>query len=322
MTTVYSQTLGSDSPGWDDFSVRHLVPVLAVGGTSLTIRFVANLLKPMVLRHVSVGISAGGPVTPLPDTTTVSTPIEALFSGAPGATIPGGATLVSDPVSLTYTTADQLVVIFDFTDDFPNATQEGSSSGNAKYYGQGDPQYNVTVDTGGTQYFDVGFDLIQVSQPPTSVSEAIALGDTVAASVVYAATISEAISLVDTVSNLIVVRPIFTDGSNVVLDLATGFTTGAPLIEGQPAVMLMNVANSPVGSLSLRFVKPDGSIVFKSSPYLYVGNVAMPALGPNFAAGQYVVYTFAPGELDQRGVWQVELTAGVTTFRTGYFTVH
>ena len=65
-------------------------------------------------------------------------------------------------------------------------------------------------------------------------------------------------------------------------------------------------------TLTLTFTKPDNSVLTKnnaSSPNAVTLGVApiVTTIG-NFAANQYVNYTFAPGDVNEQGIWAVWLT--------------
>lgn len=117
--------------------------------------------------------------------------------------------------------------------------------------------------------------------------------------------------------------PVDTRGVVFAVDVQDGFTVGATLYAGKPAVMIMNVdAVIPSTDLLVVFTKPDGTVVYSRSPYTYTGIVDMAALGAHFQKFEYIVYTFISGELDQRGLWTAYLQAGVYAYPKGYFTVH
>lgn len=117
--------------------------------------------------------------------------------------------------------------------------------------------------------------------------------------------------------------PIDTHGVVFAVDVQDGFTVGATLYAGRAAVMIMNVdAVIPGTDLLMVFTKPDGTTVYSRSPYTYTGIVDMAALGAHFQKFEYAVYTFVPGELDQRGLWTVYLNAGVYAYPKVYFRVH
>jgi len=62
-------------------------------------------------------------------------------------------------------------------------------------------------------------------------------------------------------------------------------------------------------ALTLTFTKPDDTVMVRTNPAVALGmvNFADPVLG-EFLAFQYVTYTFAVGEVDVGGTWEVYLT--------------
>lgn len=61
-------------------------------------------------------------------------------------------------------------------------------------------------------------------------------------------------------------------------------------------------------SLTITFTKPSEAELVVINPSVTVGSVdIMTSLG-TFLAGQYVNYTFAPGDVDEKGQWAAWLT--------------
>ena len=79
----------------------------------------------------------------------------------------------------------------------------------------------------------------------------------------------------------------------------------------EPGVTLYFSAGA--GDLStalLVFTKPSGTIYSAAAPLIYVGKPTATFAEGNFQGGTYIVYTFAPDELNELGVWQVAVSRG------------
>lgn len=61
-------------------------------------------------------------------------------------------------------------------------------------------------------------------------------------------------------------------------------------------------------ALSLAFTKPDGTVLTKTNPAVTVGSVQITTPLGTFAVHQYVLYTFAAGDVTLAGTWKVRLT--------------
>ena len=73
----------------------------------------------------------------------------------------------------------------------------------------------------------------------------------------------------------------------------------------------------------LQFIRPDGTLAIADFRYVFIGTIPSVEInGQVFLAGQYVIYTFAPGELNEFGTWQAQVVApGGFMSTVGHFTV-
>lgn len=61
-------------------------------------------------------------------------------------------------------------------------------------------------------------------------------------------------------------------------------------------------------ALTLEFTKPDGTPLVVTNPDVSYGTVAEQTVFGTFPANLYFSYRFAPGDVDQVGVWSVRGT--------------
>jgi len=116
-------------------------------------------------------------------------------------------------------------------------------------------------------------------------------------------------------------------GSSSVPVLSAG--SGGQVISVGPGQVLQTGPSGFVPStipITLIFTRPDGVTFTRSSPDVYVGQITLPQLfnGRPFAltSNFYAVYTFAAGELDEGGFWEVALLSNGRQVDQGLFFVH
>lgn len=61
-------------------------------------------------------------------------------------------------------------------------------------------------------------------------------------------------------------------------------------------------------ALSLAFTKPSGEVLTKTNPAVTVGSGNVSTTLGTFLSTKYVNYTFANGDVDEAGEWDVRLT--------------
>jgi len=93
-------------------------------------------------------------------------------------------------------------------------------------------------------------------------------------------------------------NPIYVnDSASVVVSTSILFSQITP--EGAPAMTNQN--------LVMNFTRPDGSTFTKVFPFAYIGEIDLPSPLGYYYGGSYAVTPFAANELNQSGVWTVEL---------------
>ncbi len=70
---------------------------------------------------------------------------------------------------------------------------------------------------------------------------------------------------------------------------------------------------SGFSSVSMQFIKPDGTILLVSSPDVTVPVVDLVTVLGTFLANTYTQYIFQDGDLDQTGVWSCRVIYDETT---------
>lgn len=169
-TTAWSDTLNSDANNQTSREWRFITVALLAGGTTLTVRLRAASAATFSPDFVSVGIWSGSGYV------TTATPVQLLFSGSASFSISNGATITSDPATLTTTTSDKLVLIYDAGSTVGNANPAQRASGanitgdSAVYTGASYQAYDKATPTGtfndgGTAL--LAFDLVTVDTPGT-----------------------------------------------------------------------------------------------------------------------------------------------------------
>lgn len=107
--------------------------------------------------------------------------------------------------------------------------------------------------------------------------------------------------------------PRFPTGKILILDVVQGYIFGyyPTLNESCQIILYTGPGYVLGGNVNLLFTLPDGSEQYGDPEFAYVGNVPIvQKYIANFAANQYVVYTFAVGELFQPGNWSVVIGVG------------
>lgn len=132
-TTIASFSPADDGFDLGNYTVRNIVTTSAsAGGTQIRVTFTSHSVA-SAIDNSSVGIRTGA------NGSTVSTPVELLFSGASG---PGTWTglKTSDWANLTVSPGDPIVVIIDFGAASSSKHADGIQS---CYYAAGTNSYNV-----------------------------------------------------------------------------------------------------------------------------------------------------------------------------------
>ena len=122
--------------------------------------------------------------------------------------------------------------------------------------------------------------------------------------------------------------PRTSDGVNLIVDPQSGYNAGS-IVVNKPITLVINAGvDLPTDqTLKLIFTKPDGTTYIPApTEFLYIGDKQLTGtffieFYTFFLPGQYAVYTSLPNEIDQVGVWQVYVQAGVFASPIGYFTV-
>ena len=109
-TAIFTSVgLGHSDSGFGGGSVRNKITISSGSLGRVRATFKAGTGANLVIAHAAIGIFSSG------TTVTTATPLELLFSGVSGCTIPTSTTLTSDYVTLAFTGSDKLVVIIDIT---------------------------------------------------------------------------------------------------------------------------------------------------------------------------------------------------------------
>jgi hypothetical protein len=106
-----------------------------------------------------------------------------------------------------------------------------------------------------------------------------------------------------------IVPPRRTLGQIFTLDTVQGYLLGDMPIINQPWNMVLHLGPGVTsGRALLTFHRPDGSLHLGDSNFAFIGP---PTIGQrrinDETGGQYIVYTFAAGELNQIGRWTVSV---------------
>ena len=111
----------------------------------------------------------------------------------------------------------------------------------------------------------------------------------------------------------------------IVVNSVIDTTFGSVPNVGEAAILKMFTGPGlQLGSgASLQFIRPDGTLAIADSRYVFIGTIPSVEInGQVFPAGQYVIYTFAPGELNEFGTWSAQVVAtGGFLSSLGHFTV-
>ena len=120
-----------------------------------------------------------------------------------------------------------------------------------------------------------------------------------------------------------VITPTRTPGPIFTLDTVQGYVLGTLPVVNQIATMIFYVGPGlTTGPVLLTFTRPDGSILVGNPNFAFIGPPTIQQrLINNEAGGQYIVYTFAPNELNQDGIWHVSAIASGYSSQTWPFQV-
>ncbi|MCC6946394.1 MAG: discoidin domain-containing protein [Bradyrhizobiaceae bacterium] len=160
---AWQVTTNTDGGGNDGYSWRTVADVDS-GGEYLRIRFVAPTNGPFNVNNAAIGIQSSG-------ASTTSTPVELLFSGASGFSLAAGESVWSDPLPLSFSAADNLVIIFDIDTGNPRVANSGADGA---YYKAATVSYDQASGSGFTLRGadDAGgIDRIQVSSAPLGLAD-------------------------------------------------------------------------------------------------------------------------------------------------------
>lgn len=146
MATLYSLALTSNSPGWQGYSLRQLLGATGVASAGqVRVTFTASLAAGMTVDHASIAVK--GAAT-FPNCTAV--PTELKFSGASGFALSAGQTIVSDWLTFTAETTDQLVIIMDFNAGVASAARSATDATADYQFKTGSASYADNSVTGYT----------------------------------------------------------------------------------------------------------------------------------------------------------------------------
>lgn len=151
--TGFEQVLDQDSDVGSGDTFRTVTPLLAFGGSQVQVTFQASSVTSYAVANCSIGVSNG-------NANTSGTPTELLFNGTSGFSIDAGATILSDWMTLSTSTSDAVVVIFDRSSGAPANSTATLCSG---YYKASDASYASATVSGFTLSTScVGFNLVEV----------------------------------------------------------------------------------------------------------------------------------------------------------------
>lgn len=143
--TACTQSLDENNPNTTGYSLRTIVPTAQIAGRGDKVRvtFKAHPSSSFNADNVSIGIhdSAGS---------TISTPVELLFSTASGFSLTAGQTITSDWLDFSFEETDDLVIICDYGDS-AGFRNYGTETWGDTYYKAASNSYNV-ADISGLSY--------------------------------------------------------------------------------------------------------------------------------------------------------------------------
>lgn len=154
MATIFTGSFDSDNAGNNNYSYRQIIPLTGGALDQVRVTLQAGNGNDTTINNVSIGIWSGTTMI------TTAAPVELLFSGVSGCTIPFGTSLASDWVNLTgFTSSDKLVITWDFgTTNTWFRTNNSSGLGGTIWFLVPEASYNKTDPTAdGTWSNNSGF---------------------------------------------------------------------------------------------------------------------------------------------------------------------
>jgi hypothetical protein len=131
-TTIFTQALNADDSGDATDSFRQLVsPLTGASQGQVRVTFLSSTSAVYDTNNCSIGIATVSPPN------TVAIPVELLFSGAHGFTLPANSSITSDWANFNCLSTDKLIIVMDI----------GSN---------GNPRFNSVLTAAVNSYFVTG----------------------------------------------------------------------------------------------------------------------------------------------------------------------